>query len=183
MNLAERTQLDRFLQLLGQAQTGPRDAEAEGLIRDACLRQPDAAYLLVQRVLQLEREVQAAQKSSFIGDANAWGRAPIAFQPSTKAPEQTPVQQASAPAGAAPASAWGSGLLGNVAGAAAGVVAGSLLAHGIGSLMGHHADAGRASNPAEGATLAGLGLPKVPLEDAEDAADGGYVADDFDAGT
>ena len=176
MNLEERTQLTRFLQLLAQAQTGPKDAEADAMIREACTRQPEAAYLLVQRVLQLEHEVQAAQKGSFVGDANAWGRAPVAFQP--KAAEPAPMQQVPAAGAAqAPASAWGSGLLGNVAGAAAGVAAGALLMHGIGSLMGRHAESGLGANAAGGATLAGLGLPDTPLEeDADDGGDSGDLA-------
>ena len=177
MNIEERTQVTRFLQVLGQAQAGPKDAEAEGLIRDAWSRQPDAAYLLVKRVLQLEHEIQAAQKSSFVGDANTWGRAPVASPPplsTLQAPAQpTPTQQAPAPA-----STWGGGMLGNVAGAAAGVVAGSLLMRGIGGLMGHNADAGHTANAPSGGALAETTYATVP---SYEDVDGGYVEDDFDA--
>ena len=185
MNSEERTQLTRFLQVLGQAQAGPKDPEAEGLIRDAWSRQPDAAYLLVQRVLQLEHEVQAAQKSSFVGDANTWGRAPVAAPPPV-ATQQSPTQQSSTPQTPAPASPWGSGMLGNVAGAAAGVVAGSLLMRGIGGLMGRDSDAGHAiTSPMLGS--GGVGGAFFDTANAkvsqDEEVDGGYVEDDFDTDT
>lgn len=174
MNMEERSQLSRLLQLLVQAQAGSKDLEADGLIRDAGTRQPDAVYLLVQRVLQLENEIQSMQTRSFVGDANAWGRPPIASQPAAQTTVQTPIQQTPTPK-----STWGSGLLGNVAGAAAGVVAGSLLAHGIGSLMGRNAEAGHAAVPPGGGTLVETDYAHTL---AKEDSDSGYVADDFDTG-
>lgn len=53
MNPQERDQLILFLQQLTQAQAGQKDNEADTLIKDACARQVDAAYLLVQRAMQL----------------------------------------------------------------------------------------------------------------------------------
>ena len=185
MTFEEREQLTRFLQLLALAQAGPKDAEAQGLIAEACARQPDAAYLLVQRVLQLEHAVKDAMRDatprpSFIGDANAWGHAPIASQPSVQPPVQVPMQQA--PVGApvaAPASSWGSGLLGTVAMTAGGVVAGSLLAQGIGSLFGHHNNpsADHAATPPGGGTLVDTDYGAKSGD-----SDGGYAAEDFDTG-
>jgi hypothetical protein len=163
MNLQEREQLIHFLQQLNQAQAGQKDTEAEAMIRDAAARQPDAAYLLVQRSMQLEQALQMVQsqanklqteleqlrsgaRSGFLDQGNAWGR-PAAVQtaPGTLAQPQFQAQpqlqsqpQAQAPQAAAPASSWGSGMLGNVATTAAGVVAGSFLFQGIGNLMGHH---------------------------------------------
>ncbi len=151
MNLQEREQLTHFLQQLTQAQAGQKDAEAEALIRDAGARQADAAYLLVQRAMQLEQALQMVQsqasklqaeleqmrsgaRSGFLDQANAWGR-PAAAQAAPIAPAMPQVQ---APAAASPAASWGSGILGNVATTAAGVVAGSFLYQGIGNLMGHH---------------------------------------------
>jgi len=154
MNPQEREQLTRFLQQLTQAQAGQKDAEADSLIRDAAARQPDAAYLLVQRAMQLEQALQTVQsqasklqaemeqlragsRSGFLEQANSWGR-PAAVQPAgATASHQVQAQPAAQPA-ASPASSWGSGMLGNVATTAAGVVAGSLLFQGIGNLMGHH---------------------------------------------
>ena len=155
MNLQEREQLSSFLQQLTQAQAAPKDGEAEALIRDACNRQPDAAYLLVQRAMQLEQALQIVQsqagklqaeleqmragaRAGFLDQANTRGR-PAAMQaaPAGAAPPQVP-PQVQTQAAASPASSWGSGLLGNVATTAAGVVAGSFLFQGIGNLMGHH---------------------------------------------
>ena len=136
-------------------------------------------YLLVQRVLQLEHALKdamrdAAQKPSFVGDANAWGRAPVASQP---APAPAPVPMQQVPAAAPQPSAWGSGLLGTVAMTAGGVVAGSLLAQGIGSLFGgHHNTPDHAAIPPGGGTLVDTDYG------ASNQDDGGYVADDFDTG-
>ena len=174
MTFEERDQLTRFLQLLTQAQAGAKDPEAQALIAGALARQPDAPYLLVQRVLQLEHALRdATQKPSFVGDANAWGRAPVASQPAL-AP--APVQMQQAPA--QQPSAWGSGLLGTVAMTAGGVVAGSLLAQGIGSLFGHHsaAAADHTSIPPDGGTLVETDYG------ASNQDGGGYVAEDFDTG-
>lgn len=191
MTLEERGQLTKFLQLLGEARAGVKDAEAESLIAQACSRQPDAAYLLVQRVLQLEhalseaQQKEAAQKTSFVGDANAWGRAPAASQPSPQSPammQPVPLQPASmqqAPAAGPQRSAWGSGMLGTVAMTAGGVVAGSLLAQGIGSLFGNHnkPPADTAAIPPGGGTLA-----ETDYGAASQSADSGYAAQDFDTG-
>ena len=191
----------RFLRLLQEAQAGQKDSEAEALIRDAVARQPDAAYLLVQRVMQLEFALEASQSeagqlkrelaqtrtgrpaSSFLGSPNEWGRRPAAsagaaqsnFQPAMTRDARPATQPA--PAAAAPASSWGSGLMGTVASTAAGVVAGSLLAQGIGSLMGRHNNDHAAIPPGGG---------KVDDADrygdasSNQSADGGYAAEDFD---
>lgn len=190
MTLEERSQLNRFLQLLGQAQPGVKDAEAESLIRDAFMRQPDAGYLLVQRVLQLEHSLleatqasQANQRLSFVGDANAWGRAPVA----TGAPPAPIQQQQSAGLQPNPAvpqrSAWGSGLMGTVASTAVGVVAGSLLAQGIGSLFGHHNTA-QAATPDPATVPPGGGtLVETDYGAANHTADSSsYAADDLGGG-
>ena len=161
MNIQEREQLTQFLQQLTQAQAAQKDAEAETLIRDACIRQPDATYLLVQRAMLLDQAMQAAQaqiarlqgeidrvraqvhsgngNSGFL-DPNAWGSAPTARATSMSQLALQPAAQApvAAPAAAPVASAWGSGMLGNIATTAAGVVAGGFLFQGIGHLMGNH---------------------------------------------
>lgn len=90
MTPQEHEKLQQFLSQLRQAQGVQRDPEADALINAAVSRQPDAAYLLVQRTLlqdqaleaaqariaELERQVQAARpasSSSFLGGADAWG--------------------------------------------------------------------------------------------------------------
>src|SRR4051812_22352137 len=94
MTLEERSQLNRFLNLLTQAQAGPKDAEAEALIAEAVRRQPDATYLLVQRVLQLEHALLEATKRnpSFAGapKAGGGGGAPGAPRPPQPQPQQPP---------------------------------------------------------------------------------------------
>ena len=197
MTPEEREQLVRFLQLMEEAQPGPKDPEAEALIAKACARQPDAAYLLVQRVLQLEMAQQASQSEisrlrqqvndartsglppSFFG-ANAWGRKPA----ETGAVASSPVASAAAPAPAlppqAPQSAWGSGLMGTLAMTAGGVVAGSLIAQGIGSLFHNREashDSGNAATPPGGGTLV-----DTDYGAANQDSDGGYAAEDFDNG-
>lgn len=167
MNHQEREQLNLFLQQLVQVQASQKDAEADGLIREACARQIDAAYLLVQRAMQLEHALQSMKaqcvqqqaeldkmrsgtQSRFLNDTNAWGSQPVASI-AASAPvaaavgslRQPPRVQGPGAAPAAPApSSWGSGILGTVATTAAGVVAGSFLFQGIGNLMGHHNENG-----------------------------------------
>jgi hypothetical protein len=161
MTLQEKELLARFLEQLESAKAGQKDAEADGLIRNAVARQPDAAYLLVQRTLQLEQLLQASQaqvqklqadqyqansgsRGGFLNDPNAWGS-----RPSKPAPAHTPVAQGpAAAAAAAPVgkSSWSSGLFGNIATTAAGVVAGSFLFQGIQGLM-NRDDSNSASAP------------------------------------
>src|SRR5688572_28214283 len=58
MTPQEKQLLERFLADMAAARAGQKDPEAESLIRDAVSRQPDAAYLLVQRALQLDQVLQ-----------------------------------------------------------------------------------------------------------------------------
>lgn len=164
----ERELLTTFLAQMTQTQAGQKDPEADALVRDACARQPDAGYLLVQRAMGLEYALQATQaqaakmqseldqlragtRSGFLDNANAWGRSGRAPTPAQAAPASAATVQGAQPAARAaagpapgpaaapaPASSWGSGMLGTVATTAAGVVAGSFLFQGIQGLMGHH---------------------------------------------
>lgn len=152
MNLQEREQLSSFLMQLVTARVAAKDAEAEALIRQAIERQPDAAYLLVQksflleqavrasqqRIEQLQDEVdalRAAQPRAAFADASAWGNSSGRLQPMAPPLVAAPVAQPAA-------ASWGSGLLGSVAAGAAGAVAGSFLFQGIEHLMGHHNGSG-----------------------------------------
>ena len=161
MTPKERELLQNFLQQLEQTRVGAKDPDADGMIREASARQPEASYLLVQRAMGLDLALQAAQAqitklqteldaarspapvaTGFLDSPNAWGRqsaplspSPQAVRPSANPPATTAYPTASAPA--AP-SAWGSGIMGTRATTAAGVVAGSLLYQGIQGLMGHH---------------------------------------------
>lgn len=90
MNTEESRLLQSFLEQLTAVRGIDKDPHADALIRDAVARQPDAAYLLVQRAMILEqaldqakaemerlrREVQpppAATQRGFL-DAHAWGK-------------------------------------------------------------------------------------------------------------
>lgn len=131
MNDLEREQLTALLNRLTQVQLTSRDAEAERLIREALGRQPDAAYLLVQRVLLQERALQAAHDdlrrlqaapaagTSFLGDTT-WG---------------SPARPVASPPPVATGAGGAPGWLGTVATTAAGVVAGSFLYQGIEHLL------------------------------------------------
>ena len=114
MNVQEREQLTGFLQQLAQAQAGPKDEEALGMIGSTVARQPDALYLLVQRTLILDGALKSAQSqiaqlqtqleqqkalaspvaaSANFLDANSWGRstatnavAPMLQSPGMRSP-------------------------------------------------------------------------------------------------
>jgi hypothetical protein len=113
MTPQEHEKLQEFLTQLKQAQGVQRDPEADALISAAVARQPDAAYLLVQRTLlqdqaleaakariaDLERQLQSARPASgtsFLGGGDAWGNS------ARSAPLPPPAPSASYPA-AAPA--------------------------------------------------------------------------------
>jgi uncharacterized protein len=173
MTLQEKELLTRFLQQLASAEAGQKDTEADALIRQTVARQPDAAYLLVQRALQLEQLLQASQEQvqklqgdleqsgptssssgRFLGDPNAWGRAsgqqtPGQRQPLAQQPSQAQQSVGGGTARPAAGGSWSSGLFGNIASTAAGVVAGSFLFQGIQGLM----------NRGESQALAGGALP------------------------
>ena len=205
MNATERDQLQQFLGALRQTRADPKDPVADALIRDAVALQADAPYLLVQRAMGVGMALEAAQariqqleaqcaeqaarllsastattaSSSFLmSGAQAWGRGTEAAAVPAPAPAVPPVPaQNRAPASvAAPqASAWGGGLMAQVATTAAGVVAGGLLFQGVQSLMGHHnsqptSPASPLSSAPEEA-LPGLVSTQTPPNDLADAGD------------
>jgi len=65
MNAVDIVQLDLFLTELAHASVIDRDHRAEEAIRRMLERQPDAAYLLVQRVMQLESALCGARAKTF----------------------------------------------------------------------------------------------------------------------
>ena len=193
MTPQERQLLTTFLQQLAQTRADPKDPEADALIRDAISRQPDANYLLVQRAVGLDLALKAAQaqidklqaeldqakrgnETSFVGNANSWGRSastanatgqPAAFSPQSYGKGPAPVGT-----NAAPSSAWGSGMLANLATTAAGVVAGSFLYQGIQQLMGHHSAGFGGNNLATNSPTAASETNDAPTdEEVADASD------------
>ncbi|UZR29845.1 DUF2076 domain-containing protein [Methylococcus mesophilus] len=147
MNTEERQVLERFLSRLTDIKGIDKNPEADRLIQDAVARQPDAAYLLIQRNLLLEKALENAKArieelqlqrqpapvnrggGSFLG-GDPWaqpapaGRTWDATPPGYRQHAAPPLQQSGAPS-----------FLGNMASTAAGVVAGSFLFQGIESLM------------------------------------------------
>ncbi|MCI3207128.1 MULTISPECIES: DUF2076 family protein [Pandoraea] len=123
MNQQELQTLQGFLTQLTQAQAGVKDEQAEALIADAVRRQPDAAYLLVQRALLLDHalvsaraqiatlqsQLQSAQgggaHDSFLGGANTWGNAGNGGYAAGAAAPTAAAGYGNAGAGAAPAQA------------------------------------------------------------------------------
>ncbi len=166
MNPQERDQLTLFLNQLKEARLGGKDDEADKLIRETAAKQPDAAYLLVQRAMlvehalnvaksqiaELQAQVQTGQEggrgSSFLGGGNPWAQSLDRGSNIGRVPGADNYQIPRAAAGAyaaptpMPQGSWlgggGGSLLGNVATTAAGVVAGSFLFQGIEGLLGHH---------------------------------------------
>lgn len=192
MTPKERELLANFLQQLEHSSAGVKDAEAQDMILQATARQPDAAYLLVQRAMGLDLALQAAQAQitklqadlsaakspapatagGFLDNPNAWGRqaTPVGAQsPASRplfGPGSQPPATAAAPAAQAPAapSAWGTGIMGTLATTAAGVVAGSLLYQGIQGLMGHHSPGLAATSAAPSDPLAASNAAQTPRD-------------------
>ena len=154
MNTQEREQLNQLLKPLVEFKLSSKDSEADNLIQAAVQQQPDAAYLLVQRVMllehalnsakaridELQRQAQSSQ-AGFLGN-DPWAQPAAAPVPGVGAYQQPRYAQP-APAPAQPQAAGGlfgggSSFLGNVATTAAGVMAGSFLFQGIENMMGHH---------------------------------------------
>lgn len=143
MNTEERQALERFLSRLTEIKGIEKNPEADRLIQDAVARQPDAAYLLIQRNLLLEKALENAKarieelqrqpspvsrsNGSFLG-GDPWAQASA---PAGRTWDATPAgyRQPAPPPSAAP------GFLSNMASTAAGVVAGSFLFQGIENLI------------------------------------------------
>ncbi len=113
--------LEAFLSQLTQARVDAKDPQAAAMIAEAAARQPDTAYLLVQRAMLLDRalqnaqaqivslqhQLQAAQSAqgngtrSFIDNDSAWGvsagRASQSAAPSPAQPPQSYQSQFQAP--------------------------------------------------------------------------------------
>lgn len=138
----ERTLLSNFLNDLAQARAAGKDAEADGMIRQAFAANPDAAYLIVQHAILSDQALHAAQSriaelesgrsSSFLGGQ------PPQPQPATAVPPSSPwgpAQPNASPFG----SGGGLGSFLRTAGTmAAGVAAGDLLFEGVSGLFGGH---------------------------------------------
>lgn len=179
MTPQEMQALEGFLTQLTQARAGAKDPQADALIAQAVARQPDAAYLLVQRAMMLDHalasaktqidtlqsQLQMAQANGtnrFLDADNAWGNSagraapnPV-MPPAMAAPVSVPPPPQAAPAPQPRPGFLSGGLgstLGGIATTAAGVAGGAFLFQGIENLF-HRNSAGASGflgQPAAGA--------------------------------
>lgn len=149
--------LQDFLNQLVGVRGVPKDPEAEAMIAGAVARQPDAAYLLVQRALlqqqalnNAQAEIAALQQQLRAGarqapeflDPNAWGNGGHRPQPQAQPSQYSPPPyQTPARSGFFGGRMGGmGGALGSIASTAAGVAAGAFLFQGLGNLLGGNHD-------------------------------------------
>ena len=69
MNAVDKIQLELFLSELARARVLVKDAHVDALIQRTLGQQPDATYLLVQRVLQLESALCGARAAAVTSGA------------------------------------------------------------------------------------------------------------------
>jgi uncharacterized protein len=160
MKSHEHEVLENFLDQLIQVRGIKKVPQADAMIRGALERQPDAAYLLVQRSLILGQaleqakariaELEQSQQSSFLdsgtSDASAPAsqrtaaseRPPVAYSgPSSQLPSSLPT---GAPISPEPSRGSGTGgFLGQAAATAAGVAGGAFLFEGLEHMLNHGA--------------------------------------------
>jgi hypothetical protein len=178
MNAAEQKLLEGFLGQLVDVPQIQKDRAAAAMIEAAFERQPNAAYLVVQRALLLQEALEASQAevarlrdetpparqqaaSSFLA-SSAWGR--------RAAPARASGPQASAPVRAGTGMG---GLLGQAAAMAAGVAGGAFLFQGLNGLFGN--DAPASADASDGAHQ----LTDSSWGDAGPDMDAGFDSGDF----
>lgn len=207
MTADEANDLSLFLEQLVRVRGVRKEPEADALIQRASEQQPDTGYLLVQRVLLLERALDQAKARLAAAEAElkagkgsdaprkdevgalAQGLTP----PGTASPMLSAPVNARVIPQAAPASAGGS-WLSQMASTAAGVAAGAFLFQGIQSLLSRASAAGGYAgapgpNVVEETTIDRFhqrNVEPLTLADASDDVDDGSLAapddDWFDAG-
>ena len=157
MNPQEYEALRNLLAQLVEVHGVKKDPEADLLIREATMRQPDATYLLVQRTLLLSSALAAARgkiaalesaQRQAITSEPPWGfgSPPEAvataealarrrtFEPPVAGPPSAATAVSSVPVGGGATPSF----LGQAAAAAAGVAGGAFLFQGAEDLLGHH---------------------------------------------
>lgn len=109
MSPQEMQMLQDFLSQLTQARGISKDPQADALIAGAVAKQPDAAYLLVQRALLMDQALNAAKAQiatlqsqlqaqaqpaprSFLDSGNVWGNSQAAAPRPAAAPMPAPAQ-------------------------------------------------------------------------------------------
>jgi len=203
MNPQEYEALRSLLAQLVEIRGVKKDPEADLLIREAAVRQPDATYLLAQRTLLLSAALDAARgkiaalesaQRQAITSEPPWGfgSPPEAvataealarrrsFEPPLAGPPSATATVSSAPVGGGATPSF----LGQVAAAAAAVAGGAFLFQGVEDLLGHHGgglSAHDAAPPSEDVTVNNYyGSEREVALDRENDGDGfGDASDDF----
>jgi len=204
----ERTLLTNFLRDLAQARGGPKDPEAEAMIKDALASNPDAAYLLVQhtilsdqalhaaqdRIAELERQGAGQSGGSFLGQQGPWSGPAQPSAPAPQASRYYDPQQANygqpgyaQPAYAPPPSPFSTGgglgsFLRAAAPTAAGVFGGEMLFEGLSGLFGGHRGFGGGFGGGWGGGYGGAPVENVTINEYNDD-DGGYDDRDDNSGS
>ncbi|MGX9218082.1 DUF2076 family protein [Massilia varians] len=183
MSPSDTQMLHDFLGQLVQARGIKKDPEADALIQRAVAQQPDAAYLLVQRVLlmeqaldsaksqiaalesQLHQQQQQTSRGGFL-DPYSWGSRRHASHPQSHHMHYQHAMPGSMGRGMGGflRGGGGGGLLGSIAATAAGVAAGSFLFHGLDNLF-HDHDGNGGAHLLGGENLSGADLSGSALAD------------------
>ena len=208
MSPQEQKLLDEFLAQLVGVGAIDKDRDAAALIDRAVARQPNAAYLLVQRALLVQHALEASQAevarlqaeappraSAGFLDPNAWGRRGTAAPATASAGAASLAPLAPGTlAGATPGTmrarglAGGSGgsFLGQAAAMAAGVAGGAFLYQGLNHLLSHGAStpaaAAGTAEPAHAETAAAAPPAVEQVADSAWADDDPDVDAGFDSG-
>jgi hypothetical protein len=158
----ERTLLSTFLNDLAQARASGKDAEADGMIRQAFAANPDAAYLIVQHAILSDQALHAAQARIADLEAGRGGSSFLGARPqSTSVPPSAPSYspQPAYPPNASPFSSGGGlgSFLRSAGTMAAGVAAGDFLFEGLSGLFGGHRGFGFGGGPWGGGGFGGYG--------------------------
>lgn len=195
MTPQERQLLESLTGRIANTPVGPKDPEADALIRQKLGGIPDALYVLTQTVLiqemalnqangrlhELQQEIDSHrgeqnQPTSFLGRLFGTGSSSRPFAPPPSAPPPSYTQQPAynqpyqQPSYQQPAG-QGSSFLRNAAMTATGVAAGALAFEGIESLFGHHGGFG--GNAFGGGEFLGGGAPETIVNNYYDEPAGG----------
>ena len=162
MTPEERNLVTELFDRLATLEDAQRDPEAEAAIKDGLRQAPNAVYALVQtalvqdealkradaRIRELEAELGSpadpARAGGFLGSMREALTGRRAGSVPTVRPADAPMaappgyRSEPPPMAAAPVGLGGGSFLGTAAGAAAGVIGGSLLLDSIRGMMGHH---------------------------------------------
>lgn len=137
------------------------------------------AQLAQWRATQSTPATAPANSGSWMSGAQAWGRGPETAASAMPVRASTAQLSSGSPAASrpaampaqAPTSAWGGGMMAQVATTAAGVVAGGLLFQGVQNLMGHNKPA-----PAPNADASSANSLESPSGNAQDESLPGFVS-------